>query len=109
MAELLLGAKSAHRNAARDCDILKLKINGVTPFLSHPDCVNDRLSEAHAFLMVLSAGFLDADDALSDPKQRETITGLRPRIIAQALEGVAALVAYAQHHTDRQSGGEQVA
>lgn len=110
MACQTVGADAALSNAARlDAapDIRNFKINGVSLVLSHADAQNARLADAHAILTALSYAFVDAE---SDPLRAErgdTILDLRPRIIAQALEGVANIVAYAQYHADsgRADGG----
>lgn len=82
-------------------DILNLRMNGTTPVLRHPDGINDRLREARAMLVVLEQAFrtaaeVDGRDGIG------TITDLNPTIIADAIEGVASMLAYAQFHHDHE-------
>lgn len=107
MAVETLGADSAHRNPVRDArvpDILNLTINGTTPFLSHRDAADDRLSDAHAILQVMSCAYMDAQSALSQGGKRETIETVSPGLISEALDAVANLIAYAQYHLDAKEG-----
>lgn len=103
MAVHPVGAETARRNPVRVAsapDILNFKLNGTTPFLSHRDAANDRLSDAHAILVIMSRAYLDAQDALSDSSRRETIETIPPGIISEALDAVSNLIAYAQYHID---------
>ena len=80
-------------------DILKLHMNGTTPFLSHPDGINDRLREARAMVIVLEQAFRTAGEAAGH-EGIDTIATLNPTIVADALEGVASLLALGQFHHD---------
>ena len=79
-------------------DITTFKINGTTPFWSHGDSADERLSEAHAMLSLL-AGAHNVCEGI-DPDEREPFENTRHCITARALDGIATLVALAQHHTD---------
>jgi len=69
-----------------------LRINGMQPFLSHADCANTQLSEAHALLTLMAATFRDTS--------AEGAITLNPEIIGAAFDGVASLVALAMYHGD---------
>lgn len=100
MAKPQVQADSAGRNPVSAPNILELKINGSTPFLSHADAANDRLADAHAILLVMSQAFEGAHEAGFLSETRETIDHLSQRIVARALDAVSNLVAYAQYHID---------
>lgn len=100
MAVNPVGADSAHRNPMRTPNILDLKINGCTPFLSHGDAASERLADAYAILAVMSQAFEGAHEAACLGDKRETIDNMSYNLVARALDGVASLVAYAQHHID---------
>lgn len=104
MADLDLPPAAARANPHAPCTaperdqapcIRDFKLNGTSPFRNHANSADQRIEEAHALLLTLSAAFASADDA----KER-TPGEVRPTIVAQALQGVATLVALAQHHTD---------
>ena len=80
-------------------DILNLRVNGTTPFLSHGDGVNDRLREARALLLLLESAFRTAHDA-RNIVEVDTINNLNPVIVADAIEGIATLLALGQFHED---------
>lgn len=100
MANPQVQADSARRNPVRKPDILELHMSGMTPFLSHGDAANERLGDAHAILQILSQAFEGAYEASQQEGSRETIALMNQRIVARALDGVASLIAYAQHHLD---------
>lgn len=76
-----------------------LRINGVSPFGSSGDGVDERLEEAHALLLVIAAGF-DADEECGRIGIESSLTNLRSGIVSKALGGLATLLALAQHHND---------
>ena len=94
MADFSLGADSARDN------LLALRINGTTPFLSHGDGLADRIREASGLVRVLESAFRTARDARNHPEV-DTINSLNPEIVADALEGISTLLALAQHHNDQ--------
>lgn len=84
-------------------DLLTLHINGTTPFLSHGDCLNDRLAEASALLTVMSSAFEVADEGIGTPGGDaivDSIATLRHGIYARAFEGIQTLVHLALYHAD---------
>lgn len=100
MAKLNLPADDAGRNPVSAPNILNFKLNGVTPFLSHRDAANDRLSDAHALLIVLARAYDCAQEAMEKDPKLDTIESVPPGLISEALDAVSNLVAYAQYHID---------
>lgn len=92
----------ADRNRA---DVLDLRINGTTPFLTHRDSLNDRLGEASALLTVVETALHAADEAVSKGHESivDGIVSLRSGIYARAFEGIKTLVNLAQFHADNLS------
>ena len=78
-----------------DSTLFDHKINGMTPFLSHRDCVYDRLSEAHALLLIFQDVYRYAS---SDPTADGSINTLNNDIKADAMQAIGTLVALAQFH-----------
>lgn len=103
MALSSVRADPADHNPASAPNILNLKLNSVTPFLSHRDAVNDRLADAHAILLVMSAAYQDAQEGIGDECPRESIATVSPGLIAKALDAVSNTIAYAQYHLDAAS------
>ena len=91
-------AASNHAPAASD--FLGLRMNDTIPFLSHGDGLNEALKQSRAIVMVLASAFRTAREA-SDFPEVDTIKNLNPIIVSNALEGVATLIALAQHHYDQ--------
>jgi len=85
------------RTAASRDSLFDLRINGTTPFLSHGDSITDRIREARGLVGVLESAFRTARDARNHPEV-DTINNLNPEIVADALDGIATLLALAQHH-----------
>lgn len=83
------GAPSAHPLP----DLIRLSINGVTPFWSHPNGLDERLAEAHAILTMLA----DRHDLIGEDVEQGDI---RHEIQARAMEGVKTILALAMHHSD---------
>lgn len=94
MATTALRADSAPVTPATPLPLLTdVKINGVTPFWSHRDGVDDRINEAHAILVMLA----DRHDQIGEDVEAGDI---RHEIQSQALAGVKSLLALAMYHTD---------
>ena len=100
MAEVYLQAESTEAIPTPG-NILDLRMNGTLPFLAHGDGIDDRLREARGMLLVLESAYRTAHDARHDG-QIDTITSLNPTIIADAIEGIATLLALGQYHHDEQ-------
>lgn len=77
-------------------ELAKLKINGVSPFNSNRDGVEQRLAEAHALLTLLSGAHNVCEEA--GPELADGFDNLRHEISARALEGIGSLIALAQYH-----------
>lgn len=92
-------------NSVSAPDILKFKLNGTSPFLSHRDAANDRLSDAHAILLFMSRAYQCAQDALGKNPDLDTIESIPPGVISEALDAVCNLVSYAQYHIDAADEG----
>ena len=69
-----------------------LRMNGMSPFWSQADCASTQLNEAHALLTVMASAFNESGT--------EGVNAMNHAIIAAALDGIASLVALAQHHAD---------
>lgn len=94
MATTTLRADSAPVTPAPTIPALTdLKINGVSPFWSHRDGVDERLAEAHAILTMLA----DRHDMIGEDAEGGDI---RHAIQSQALAGVKSLLALAVYHSD---------
>lgn len=78
--------------------LAELRINGVTPFHSHPDGVDERLAEAYAILTLL-AGAHGVCEEVSEA-QADAFDNIRHEIVGRALTGVSTLIALAQYHSD---------
>lgn len=70
------------------------KINGVSPFWSPADASDECLAQAHAITLCLSAAHDSCEDG------NDTFDTLTPKLKARALDGVATLLALAQHQAD---------
>lgn len=70
------------------------KINGVTPFWSAGDAHDECLAQAHAITLCLSAAHDSSEDG------NDTFDTLTHTLKARALNGVATLLAMAQHQAD---------
>jgi hypothetical protein len=92
-------APSAHDTGAPAIPALAdFKINGVAPFWSPGDGVDERLSEAHAILTMFADRHQLAEDLYADrPDERGDI---REEIKARAIDGVKTLIALALYHSD---------
>lgn len=73
------------------------KITGVTPFWSPADAHDEELAQAHALLLALSAGYESCAESGQVGLAFDTLTY---PLKARALEGIATLIALAQHHSD---------
>lgn len=100
MANTPLQADSAHDNSVAPLPKLnELRINGTAPFgISYADSADQRLAEAHAILLVFVSAHDCAEEAGNDAA--DSFHNLRHAITARALEGVATLIALAQHCED---------
>lgn len=102
-----MAINTLHQNLdERSPVIVDLDINGVRPFWSAPDSVNDCLAEAHAQLTMLAEAH-DLSEAFGiEPQTRNGvlhdngIDSMRDGIKAMALKGVARILAVAQHLGD---------
>lgn len=74
-----------------------LKITGVTPFWSPADARDEELAQAHALLLALSAGYETCAESGQGGPAFDTLTY---PLKARALDGIATLIALAQHHSD---------
>ncbi len=106
------GVNAAHQpesnqDISRGKSLKALRINGASPFYSHADGVSERLNEAHALLTVLSSTYGDADDYHNHPNVEISLTTMNYTIVQRAFEGVATLIALAQHHYDHVSKVDQ--
>ena len=61
------------------------RMNGTEPFYSPVESAGDRLAEARALLVVMAAGFRVSDG--------EGLHDMNPKIFADALDGIATLIA----------------
>lgn len=95
MADKTLEPSARPVDTSRAPTLTDFKLNGTAPFWSHANSADQRIEEAHAILLTLSGAFASADDA-----KEGTPGEVRPAIVAQALQGIATLIALAQHHAD---------
>jgi pyrroline-5-carboxylate reductase len=72
-----------------------LSINGMTPFAGNRDGADQLLAEAHALLTLLSGAYDCAEGATESAA--DAVVNIRPGITARALNGIATLIALAQH------------
>jgi len=97
-------ADCAHHESIQDTwtpkSLKALSINGMTPFSSHTEGVNERLREAHALLTILASTYGNADEYRDQPYIEISLTTMNNSIVQSALDGVATLIALAQHHYD---------
>ncbi|WP_298196577.1 hypothetical protein [Novosphingobium sp.] len=83
--------------------LLELSINGTAPFLSHRDALGDHIRQAHALALVFESAFRTASELQEKHPGHtvDTIEGLNPTIIGDALQGLQTLLAMAQFHADQ--------
>lgn len=100
-------ADSAHHESIQDTwtpkSLKALSINGMTPFHSHTEGVNERLREAHALLAILASTYGNADEYSNHPQVEISLATMNFSFAQSALDGVATLLALAQHHYDHVS------
>jgi len=86
-------------------ELSDLRMGGVTPFGSYGDVVNGALCQARAILMVIEAGYrAESDlDRLPAGQEVEVFRTLNPTIMADAIDGVEALIALAQYCRDMEA------
>lgn len=76
-------------------------ICGVKAFWSPGDCANIHREQAYALLTFIADAFRASDGMDGDdPALPAPTSSLRPRIIGEALQGIATLVALSLHATD---------
>jgi hypothetical protein len=75
-----------------------LTINGATPFWSHGDGAQQRLSEAYAILTLLRGAHNVCEEA--GDSAADAFANIRHEIKGCALEGIGTLIALAQYHLD---------
>lgn len=80
-------------------DLTELRISGMWPFATYADTVDNSLSQAHAMLALIEAGFRAEHDLQHIPagENIEVFRTLNHTIMADALDGVQSLVALAQY------------
>jgi len=79
-------------------ELTDLRMGGVTPFVSYGDVVNDSLRQSRAILVMLEYGYRAETELQRIPQgeEIEVFRTLNPAIVADAIEGVGALLALAQ-------------
>jgi hypothetical protein len=106
MAVTTLQAESTRDKSAVNLPPLtQLRINGVTPFTTNRDAQDGLIAEAHALLMLLAGVYDCAEDA--GAVAADAFLSTRPGITARALEGIASLIALAQHFEDCEQAERQ--
>jgi len=86
-------------------ELTDLRMGGVTPFVSYGDVINDSLRQSRAILLMLEHGYRAETELQRIPQgeEIEVFRTLNPAIIADAIEGVEALLALAQYCRDAES------
>jgi len=86
-------------------ELTDLRMSGSSPFNSYGDVVNSALCQARAILILIEAGHrAESDlDRLPGGQDVEVFRTLNPTIMADAIDGVEALIALAQYCRDMET------